>query len=124
MNGLLSNARRAFLRPAIQRESPPTRSRIIGAILPVTIASTIAGNRTSFTTISVYSATAQCCRMRGATSRPFGWHVLRHSSPARMQEETPKPGEGRKEVVPDTHTASGLGGVQWDTVGVGIIAHT
>ena len=40
MNELQSNARRAFLRPANQRESPHTRSRIIGAILPVTIAST------------------------------------------------------------------------------------
>lgn len=46
MNELQSNARRAFLRPANQRESPHTRSRIIGVILPVTIAST-------------YSATAQ-----------------------------------------------------------------
>ena len=60
MNELQSNARRAFLRPANQRESPHTRSRIIGAILPVTIASTC-------------SATAQCCRMRGATSRPESW---------------------------------------------------
>lgn len=40
MNELQSNARRAFLRPANQRESPHTRSRIIGVILPVTIAST------------------------------------------------------------------------------------
>lgn len=46
MNELQSNARRAFLRPANQRESPHTRSRIIGVILPVTI-------------VSTYSATAQ-----------------------------------------------------------------
>nr|DAU73723.1 MAG TPA: hypothetical protein [Bacteriophage sp.] len=59
MNGLLSNARRAFLRPTNPRDYTHTVSRIIGAILPVTIASTIACNRTSFTTISVYSATAQ-----------------------------------------------------------------
>ena len=42
MNGLLSNARRAFLRPANPRDYPHTASRIIGATLPVTIASTLA----------------------------------------------------------------------------------
>lgn len=42
MNGLPSNARRALLRPANPRDYAHTVSRIIGAILPVTIASTLA----------------------------------------------------------------------------------
>lgn len=42
MNELLSNARLTFLRPANPREFTHTASRIIGVILPVTIASTIA----------------------------------------------------------------------------------
>ena len=55
MNGLQSNARRAFLRPANPRKSLHTDSRIIGAILPVTIAST-------------FSATAQWYVNRYAVS--------------------------------------------------------
>lgn len=46
MSGLLPNARRALLRPANPRDDTRTASRIIGATLPVTIAST-------------YSSTAQ-----------------------------------------------------------------
>src|SRR5690625_3381460 len=42
MNELQSNARLAFLRPANPRDYTHTASRIIGAILPVTIASTLA----------------------------------------------------------------------------------
>lgn len=53
MSGLLSNARRALLRPANPRDYTHTASRIIGATLPVTIAST-------------YSATAQ-------------WYVIRYA---------------------------------------------
>ena len=53
MNGLLPNARRALLRPANPRDYTHTASRIIGATLPVTIAST-------------YSATAQ-------------WYVTRYA---------------------------------------------
>lgn len=53
MNGLLPNARRALLRPANPRDYTHTASRIIGATLPVTIAST-------------YSATAQ-------------WYVIRYA---------------------------------------------
>lgn len=45
MNGLPSNARRASLRPANPRKSLHTASRIIGATLPVTIASTITAKR-------------------------------------------------------------------------------
>ena len=45
MNGLLSNARLAFLRPANPRDYAHTVSRIIGAILPVTIASTLFRHR-------------------------------------------------------------------------------
>ena len=29
------------------------------------------------------------------SARIVGWYDLRHSSPARMQEETPKPGQGK-----------------------------
>lgn len=45
MSGLLSNARRAFLRPANTRDYTRTDSRIIGATLPVTIASTLFRHR-------------------------------------------------------------------------------
>lgn len=45
MSGLLSNARRAFLRPANPRDYTHTASRIIGATLPVTIASTLFRHR-------------------------------------------------------------------------------
>lgn len=40
MSGLLPNARRALLRPTNSRDDTRTASRIIGATLPVTIAST------------------------------------------------------------------------------------
>jgi hypothetical protein len=40
MSGFLSNARRALLRPSNPRDYTHTARRIIGATLPVTIAST------------------------------------------------------------------------------------
>ena len=45
MSGLLSNARRALLRPANPRDDTHTASRIIGSTLPVTIASTLFRHR-------------------------------------------------------------------------------
>nr|DAX25438.1 MAG TPA: hypothetical protein [Caudoviricetes sp.] len=48
MSGLLSNARRALLRPANPRDDTHTASRIIGATLPVTIASTLFRHRSMF----------------------------------------------------------------------------
>lgn len=67
MNGLLPNARRALLRPANPRDYTHTASRIIGATLPVTIAST-------------YSATAQWYVIRYAVSHHNYYTNLRQPS--------------------------------------------
>ena len=47
--------------------------------------------------------------MRGATSRLYGELVRPAAYMPPARSGCPKPGKGRKEVMPDTNAASGLG---------------